>query len=79
MLAPFGRVRHLFALGDGLLLLVADGVLPISTGYEIVVLNVGVLVVLELEEAGEDPLPPDTSSDAFAQNAMRRFTWPRID
>jgi hypothetical protein len=29
---------------------------------------------LEDEEAGEEPLPPNTISDAFAQNAMRRST-----
>ena len=35
----------------------------------------GALVVVELEVAGEEPVPPNTISDAFAQNAMRRSTW----
>lgn len=30
--------------------------------------------IVELEEVGEEALPPDTISDALAQNAMRRST-----
>jgi len=89
VLLLLGRVAHFFALGDGLLLVAAVGVPPTLTAARVVdgvvpddVVGVdgkgvfaGVeLEELELEEAGEEPLPPDTISDAFAQNAMRRST-----
>jgi hypothetical protein len=35
--------------------------------------------IVELEEVGEEALPPDTISDALAQNAMRRSTYVTTD
>jgi hypothetical protein len=58
-------------------IIVPDGVVPDDV---VEVDGKGVLVgveleELELEEAGEEPLPPNIISDALAQKAIRRSTW----
>lgn len=52
-------------------IVVLDGVIPVDVTE---VDGKGVLMAVELEEAGEGTLPPNIISDAFAQNAMRRST-----
>lgn len=89
VLELFGRVWHFFGVDDGLLVVPVVDDVPPPTLVAVVgglfcdtVVLVGVvdvdgkdvLRVVELEEDGEETLPPDTISDAFAQNAMRRFT-----
>lgn len=58
-------------------IIVPDGVVPDDVDGKGVLVGVELeeLEELELEEAGEEPLPPNTISDALAQNAMRRSTW----